>query len=158
MLQTISWSEYWKIIVILSVLYECSILLLFYRREILLLAKRKKWVLPVTRVAAVHDTNTSHEEPLLTTTEEDDGLEEDENLIPFANELAEAVKVLIAQAAGKGYAKEELFFGLQQLTKDYPQLKNTRYQRDINTVIMVECKTKCALHLRTGELDKLWLS
>ncbi|QEC69284.1 hypothetical protein FRZ67_18935 [Panacibacter ginsenosidivorans] len=153
MLQQISWSEYWKIIVILTVLYECSILLLFYRKEIVLLAKRKRWVLPVVRNAASHHTDLS-----TSTEQEDNSEDEDENLIPFAHDLAEAVKAFIMQAADKGYVKEELCFGLQQRIKDYPQLNNTRYQREINTVIMVECKNKCAIHLRAGELDKLWLS
>lgn len=159
MLQQISWNEYWKIIAIITVLYECSILMLFYRKEILMLAKGKRNALPITRTAVAHETIPSHNEAqLLTSTVEDDENDEGENLLPFANELAESIRTLIEQAADKSYAKEELFFGLQQLTKDYPQLKNTRHQQDINTLINVECKTKCALHLRTGELDKLWLS
>jgi hypothetical protein len=160
MLQQITWSEYWKIIVIISVLYECSILLLFYRKEILLLAKGKRWVLPIVRARATHRQDVLQEKTSLprATEEENEEDNEDENLIPFANELAESIKVLIGQAAEKEYAKEELFFGLQRLIKGYPQLKDTSYRQEINTLISVECKTKCALHLRTGELDKLWLS
>ena len=152
MLQQISWSEYWKIIVILVVLYECSILFLFYRKEIVLLAKTKRLVLPVARKVS------GQVPPSPVTADEADNDDEDENLIPFANDLAETLKVFIAQAAGKEYVKEELLFGLQQRIKDYPQLHNTRYQQEINTVILVECKNKCAIHLRAGELDKLWLS
>lgn len=152
MLQQISWSDYWKISGLLLLLYECAILLLFYRQEIALLAKRKRGVLPVARNAALTETDLS------ATEQEDNQDDEDENLIPFAHELGETVKTFITQAAGKGYVKEELCFGLQQRIKDYPQLNNTRYQREINTVIMEECKNQCAMHLRDSELDKLWLS
>jgi hypothetical protein len=159
MLQQISWNEYWKMIVLLTVLYECSIILLFYRKEILLLAKRKTLVLPVTRAAVVKETNgPDNEAPLLTPAEEDDDdYDEDENLIPYASELAASIKVLIGQAADNNCAKEELIFGLQQLTKDYPELKGTSHQRDINTLINVECKTKCSLHMGAEEIAVLWM-
>lgn len=153
MLQQISWNDYWKIIGMLTVCYECAILLLFYRQDILLLAKRKRWVLPVARNAASTETEGS-----TATEEEDEYADEDENLLPFAHDLSENIKAFITHAGDKAYVKEELCFGLQQRIKDYPQLNNTRYQREINTVIMVECKKQCAMHLRAGELDKLWLS
>lgn len=159
MLQQITWSDYWKIIIVLTILYESAVVLLFYRKEVLLLAKGKKLVLPVKRKTDLqHEEMVNEEESVIDEAQEFDEAEDDENLLPDASELAESIKVLITQAGDKGYAKEELLFALQQLTKDYPQLKNTRHQRDINTVINLECKSKCAFHLRTGELDKVWLS
>lgn len=160
MLQQISWSEYWTIIIIFIVFYEAAILLLFYRKELLRLAKRKSLVMPAVSVSSSNHRNEFPEEAASYDQDEEDDHydDEEENLIPYASDLAASIKELIGQAAENGYAKEELCFGLEQRIKDYPQLKGTSHQRDINTLINVECKTKCAIHLGAGELDKLWMS
>ena len=107
---------------------------------------------------AARDERSAEIDLSIGTEPEDRNDEEDENLIPFAHELSETLKLLIARAADKSYGKEELCFGLQQQLREYAQLRNTSYQREINAMIMVECKNQCAMHLRAGELDKLWLS
>lgn len=78
------------------------------------------------------------------------------NLFFSSSRLASAIEIKIREAAVKKIVREELFYSLQQILKNYSELHNTPFQNAINNLIENNCEKECSIHLSAVELAGLW--
>ncbi len=81
--------------------------------------------------------------------------EEANVLFGQAEELTEKIKVAMATAGKRNYAKEELIYLLKTLLQQYGTLNIPPYRIAINNLIGSECE-KFGNHLNADELAWLW--
>lgn len=136
MLQHISWSDYFKWVMIGLAVYYTIVLLLFFRKDIAGLVKRG---------------GSDDEQEELLTIREDISAEEAEELLPQVNLLAAELRDLFAG----NYVKEELLLAIQRKLKEYPEVKGTAFEVAVNNIIMQESE-QCSMPFSAIDVRRVW--
>ena len=130
MFTQISWSNYFLIVLLLSVGYYFVIGYLYYRNDLLQSISGKK---------RIND--------LVATTR---------NYPPLLQSFSDEVQALMNEAGNNKLDGKDIIWSLQMLIKKYPGLKDFNFQESVQTIITNECKSYCSIHLSEEELSALW--
>ncbi len=138
MVNNISWGSYWSVLIILTVIYYAYVLWVYYRSDIFQRLAVQKAIAPASP---------------LTTFSQDQSKDE---LFPVVQSFTSEMSAYLEQASYARAAKNEIIFGLQQIAKKHPGIKDSQYQPAINSLIIFESKDKCAVSLSEEEVGQVW--
>lgn len=164
MFNSISWTQYLGVAVLLLIIYYVFVGLKFYSTELRSLLKRKA-TLPISLAIEspadnVIDRNNHYEynQPELFPSYKKYTPPEQETDDTFQQvaELTANLKEVIATAADKKYIKEEFILSLQYLLKKYQFLKGSPSQAAVNNLIAFECEKYGYIQLSAEERLMLW--
>ena len=158
MINNISWTSYWCVLIILVIIYYGLILLKYYRSELRNLLSGRSSLLSaghfqVTRPEPTLKGN-NHQDEVLHDSHHSNG---DNELLPIVQSLTDEITAYMEQAGHAGAAKGEIINALQHLIKKYPGIKFTPYQEPISNLLKSECENKCSVHLSTEDTRQVWM-
>lgn len=165
MLNTISWSSYLSIVVLLLLVYYAVVGWMFFSLKIKewLSGKRRIFLPSASAISSVReeeepDINLSPIQPVspVSNTKQEPVVEEKIDILEHVRELTHRLKETIAEAVEKNLIKEEFFLSLQLLLKRYSYLKSTDSFAAINNLIASECEKYGYIQLSAEERVLLW--
>lgn len=163
MLERISWSSYWTVLVIALAIYYLVLFLLHYQRGFF----SKSRVKAISSDTSTHDSlesvqpnlfgfqDTSVKKSVSQVTSElpvDDKI-----LMPLVHDLIQELKDFIADISQRSYVKEEVIMGIQVIIKNYKKLEGSPYQKSISDFIKNECEDCCSIHLSEDDIKRIWI-
>lgn len=148
MLQSISWYEFIRIILIAAVFYYVIIAGYFYKKDIASLFQQQKAEigLGVNISTRTHSESRSSEES------------NEEVHFTAVHELLEDLKLLFEKASETKMVKNELLQAICSKLNVYPGIKGTDLVDDINIHIREEIKEICCLDILPEDLKRIWNS
>lgn len=186
MLQSFSWSNYFTLILGLTIIYYSIVLLLYYRKEVKYYSRSglkdffsgRRSSQPVNKDASnlKESEIVSGQRPAseYAVPEQEGNLEnglwisklefkknnlaesDDARLFSLVHDLMDEISQELKTASHNRYVKEELIMALQSIVSQYPMLKDSAFGRHINDFIAVESSKTCSVFLEGDELDRLW--
>lgn len=159
MFTNISWTTYIIFVVFLLAAWYIIIGLKFYYHDLqnILSGKNRLAFRGVHKEYSSRKSEEStNSEPLVFDRKSFPNEEETNDQFQEAEELTSKLKDAISNAASKNYNKEEFTFLLQLTLKEYPDLKDSRFQVAINNLIASECDKHSFIRLSAVELGMLW--
>ena len=145
MFNNISWTSYWSVLSVLTIIYYAYVLLVYYRSDL-----RNRLAGKISHSSVGHFPPS---QPL--TQHQSHRVSGEDELFPAVQSLTDEMKAYLEQA---GHAlKEEIIFGLQKIFKKYRVLLNSSYQEAIENLLLLECETKSAVHLSDEEIKQVWM-
>lgn len=156
MFTNISWSNYLVVVSITIVIYYVFVVTLYYRTNLkdLLSGRRRKFFEPAALKRPVIENNLStgniqqHQTTASGETTDGDFAE--------AEQLAERLKTVIADASSRAIIPQEFRQYLHMILKEYPSIQTSALRPAINEMIVSECKRYGTVTLREEEVDALW--
>ena len=162
MLERISWSTYWAVIVIGLVIYYTVLLILLYQKGFFF----KGSIKTIPSHSGTPDPSSNPQRNLFGLEEtviENPGdkhnqqLAADDNiLMPIVHDLIQELKEFITGISERSYVKEEVIMGVQIIIKNYKRIEDSPYQKSINDFIKSECEEYCSIHLSEDEIGRIW--
>lgn len=137
MLTGITWAQFLEGIALLLTAYYAAVGLLYFKKEIRNVIHRKP--ASITQVNDEHSAQ-SPQDPLM----------------PSLYELMTGIKTLLQAAASEKYAANETIFGLQQLIREYPAIKASRFVPSINNEIIQLSNELFGQPLSADEITAIW--
>jgi hypothetical protein len=160
MLQRISWSAYWAVIVTVLAIYYLVLLFLLYRKGFFFKNSVKtisssRSPEPSTGQQSLFQSEAG---PYGTTPVQNlqPSFEDDSIVMPLVHDLIQALREFITEIAERSYVKEEIITGIQFIIKGYSKLKGSPYQKSINDFIKNECEDYCSVHLSEEDVKRVW--
>ncbi len=129
MLNHISWSTYWTVIVFSLLIYYSYI------------AWMNRKILFTWRIATAP--------PALA--------ESSDELFPQADACGRELDAYLEQTAYGKPSKNELVFGIHKIIKKYSSLRGTSYEPALSQLIVFSATDKCAIHLSEEDIRQVWL-
>jgi hypothetical protein len=153
MCSSVSWSGFLQAILILSAIYYSAVLILFYRNDLIAWfnnfgSAKSKTVLQKNTSSDVDETSTKdiHKKP-----------DEKEIILQSqVHDLMEELKIIFIEATGDKIKKPELLLKIQKKLKEYPQIKGSGFDAEVNHQIEFESNEQCEIILSDEELNMLW--
>ncbi len=164
MLNQLSWTTYFEIVIFLTALYYIFVLFTYYREDARQLLQSQK---PTSETHQVPEA-LRYEQPEKVEKFEQIEYPADENpqddiLDKLQNEdfataekFIEQVKVCIKNASGKPYAPAILIPQIKKLFRENPDLLNSPQRPSINELIVQECESTGTALLTEDEVDQWW--
>lgn len=162
MLERVSWSTYWTVIVIVALVYYAFLFILFYKNRLLFRKKVKDTnSIDFRGPAETHQPNLFGFEGVANERSEDRPDQQfaaDSNiLMPLVHDLIQELKEFIVGIAERSYIKEEVIMGIQVIIRNYKKLEASPYQKSINDFIKSECEDHCSIHLSEEDIRRIWI-
>lgn len=135
MVNNISWGSYWSVLTVLLIFYYAYVLLKYYRNDLRLRFQPAASITPIQKRK-----------------ESGDG-----ELLPVVQSFSDEMAAYLDQASYAKAGKNEILFALQQIAKKHLVIKDSTYQPAINSLIVLEAKEKCSVHLSEEDLRQVWV-
>jgi len=137
MLTGTTWVQFLEGIALLLIAYYIVVGLLYFKKEMRALLQRKK-----SNTVRVNEENIpqSSQDPLM----------------PSLHALMTGIKTLLQAAASEKYAANETILGLQQLIREYPAIKVSRFVPSINNEIIQLSNELLGQPLSADDMDVIW--
>jgi hypothetical protein len=147
MLNQVSWSEYFSVLITVVVIYYLLVLFIYYRQDIqqLLSGKSPRLAGPTSSHPPNNSASSGNSTTLVPTSDADRSLYDD------AARLMQELSPIF----NKNYVKQELITALQVKLSEYPALKGSAFQEAVNKYIATESE-KCSIHLSEFEMRGIW--
>ena len=138
MLNNISWGSYWTAMTILCLIYYVYILVAYFGGDLKKLAISRSSAAPKNRI--LPDVNVP-----------------DQNITPatLTQSFADEIAAFLTQSNGS--VREETLFGLQEICRKYRPILNSEYKDAVQSLLLSECKEKCAISLDESEIKQVWM-
>lgn len=136
MLTGITWTQFLEGIALLLIAYYTAVGLLYFKKEIRHVVQQKP--------ASLTRLNDKHSQP------------SQDPLMPSLYELMTGIKTLLQAAASEKYAANETIFGLQQLIREYPAIKASRFVPSINNEIIQLSNELLGQPISPDDITVIW--
>jgi hypothetical protein len=158
MLNQVSWTTFFEIVIFLAAVYYLFVLFRYYAGDL------RQMVLPRTDATIDHqipdvlrfeqpeELHQAHTEPLARARQEslpDESLEE-------TAEIRGQLKQCIQSASGKPFAPAVLIPQIKKLFRDFPELRYSPHRPAINELVVQECERTGTALLTEDEVDAWW--
>jgi hypothetical protein len=157
MLERISWSSYWMVVVIVSAIYYLVLVVLLFQKgffsKISSHSGEEKSFSGQQPNLFGFEGNKENSRNQINQQQPSD----DQPLMPVVHDLIQELKGFIADISERSYVKEELVMGIQVITKNYKQLEASPYQKFINDFIKSACEDYCSIHLSEEDVRRIWI-
>jgi hypothetical protein len=153
MIKQISWASYFTAIGVTLTFYYTIICFKYYLNDIKeILAGKSKWFFK----GKLFDSSIKARHNFETTANNFEETDNNQNLFPVINQIAQEIKMTLEDAARKNQARQEVVCALQLLLRKYTAIKQTPFELIVNNYILIECSNYCSIHLEKEEVNMLW--
>lgn len=130
MLQNISWSQYFTIIIVATILYYLFVWLVIFKGKLSFFP-----ALTTIRPAGFH------------------GEDQPDEVITTAQHVMDEIRPLFVSVGNKN----ELVLALQLRLEKYSQWEEPGFRETVNRFVLSECQSKCSIRLSDDDLRVLWV-
>ena len=155
MFNSITWVQYFSVIILLLVFYYILIGFRFYKWEILsIIGIRKVDDVSLNTTAALSNlkefaTSENHENYLPKSSLEID-------ISPLVQSFTDEVTAFVQEADEAEITKEEVINSLQVICSKYPAIKNADCRKDLEVAVLKEISLKYPTLLQQKDFKNLW--
>lgn len=158
MLNQVSWTTFFEIIIFLAAVYYLFVLFRYYAGDIRQMLQPRSdettdhQIPDALRFEQPEEVHHAHVEPVLRAGPEslpDDTLEE-------TSEIRGQLKQCIQRASGKSFAPAVLIPQIKKLFRDFPDLQFSPHRPAINELVVQECERTGTALLTEDEVDAWW--
>jgi len=158
MLNQVSWTTYFEILIFLAAIYYLFVLFRYYSDEVhqLLQPGQTATSAHQTPDALRYEQPENIDYPIAKT--ETQYPQDKQNLESHdeTDELISQLKQCIHTASGKPFAPAVLIPQVKKLFRDHPQLQHSPYRDAINELVVQECEKTGTALLTEDEVDQWW--
>jgi hypothetical protein len=157
MFTNISWLQFFMVAAPVISAYYLYVAIRYYRSSIQeLLNRHARENDPETFDDGKDIAAAEHDPPLPVSQEEPLPEADDELQFDLIEKLVGELKARITQAGRENLMKGELAAALSENIRNYPELRNTPYKRQINELILFECAQQKITALSEADAEMLW--
>jgi len=154
MLKDMSWLNYIKVVLAMTILYYLTVVVILYRKKLLSLFKTRYELEAGDEVF----TETEKESPdtISSDLQADQGFEDSNPQEDPIEKFAKDLRVLLESRSAEDYQQEELFEEIRSILSRFPSLYDEGLRASLNEFIFSECERCQIIIPHMDDLGVIW--